>query len=297
MDYSDRSFNMKNKVFIVLLLFLTSVYMMPSLEDDDDDLTDQEFQLVTEEPAIYTNDSNDKICEIGPRFSRKNFKALLKRDLKDAYRRKCKKISGDDSAFSDLMQGKIELTKCMNEWRDNNFNKLIETRGTDPGEFFTILCKERDGLFKCYNGLKAVKKPCSFPSEIERTDKILNFLKNIVDSMCVNEGSDLDSITSRKGAGRKCVETNMKEIKTCTNKALYAASKRLLLKFVENEHFEFKIDQEDCYEFDAVKDCFVQSVDKCEDQAAKTIITSLFNNVRYETECANLINHDELIIR
>lgn len=96
------------------------------------------------------------------------------------------------------------------------------------------------------NDFNTLKQRCSFPSEIEKESQWRKIFKSIANSVCSNGGADLASLVSRDGDGRKCITINKDEIKTCRNKAAYTFLKRILTKFIESEHFEFKMNNEDC---------------------------------------------------
>lgn len=90
----------------------------------------------------------------------------------------------------------------------------------------------------------AVDVQCSFPSEIETDNSIHRVITKMTDLLCANDGNDLIAMTM--GPGRKCILDNLNELKTCSYKTLYAIVKGFVVKLIENETFEFKMDAEDC---------------------------------------------------
>lgn len=86
---------------------------------------------------------------------------------------------------------------------------------------------------------------CLFPGEMEYVHKFDQINKNYMDLICANEADNF-ALFEPEGEGMKCIEQNMMEIKTCANKAVYAVSERLLQKWIENEHFSFTMEPEDC---------------------------------------------------
>lgn len=75
--------------------------------------------------------------------------------------------------------------------------------------------------------------------------KVDRINKNLLDLVCSNE-EDNFALFDAEGEGEKCVKQSEMEIKTCTNKAIYAVTERFLHKFIENEHFDYTFGPEDC---------------------------------------------------
>ncbi|XP_037041650.1 uncharacterized protein LOC119078260 isoform X2 [Bradysia coprophila] len=238
----------------------------------------------------YFPNSNDTVKEeIGPKLRVGQLCGLLKQDLKEAYQKKCTKLSGDENAYAELSSAKDELKNSLVMWLKYQYETIKNaTKAKDFKLVATTFCQKRDELFGYVNDFRMLKDRCSFPREIKRENHIRDILKAISDSVCSNGGTDLASLVSRDGEGRKCVMINKDEILTCGNKALYAFLKRVVKKFIENEYFEFKMDKDDCDEFDAVSECFVSSVENCVDPIAKNQFTSIFTIFREQTNCATI---------
>lgn len=62
------------------------------------------------------------------------------------------------------------------------------------------------------------------------------------DVICANAENDFSILDD----GPECIGLNADKLATCANKALYSILKRSLEKWIENEHFELKMDAEDC---------------------------------------------------
>lgn len=63
--------------------------------------------------------------------------------------------------------------------------------------------------------------------------------------MCTNAEFDFE-LFGVNGEGQRCFESSQVEIMTCTNKALYSVTQRILEKWIENEHFQFEVEDADC---------------------------------------------------
>lgn len=90
----------------------------------------------------------------------------------------------------------------------------------------------------------AVDSQCSYPSEIETDNSFRTIVGKISDLICEDDGSGLVSLLV--GQGYQCIGENIEELLTCSFESLYAIVKGFVVKLIENETFEFKMDAEDC---------------------------------------------------
>lgn len=86
---------------------------------------------------------------------------------------------------------------------------------------------------------------CYFASEMEIFRKIDRINKNMLDMICANDANDY-AIFAVRGEGEHCLTSNRVKIMTCANKALHAVTQRMLEKWIENEHFTFDMETDDC---------------------------------------------------
>lgn len=54
--------------------------------------------------------------DIGPNFNKERFLKMLQRDAQAAYQRKCKKISGNDNAYTEAEEAKAQAKACLKAW-------------------------------------------------------------------------------------------------------------------------------------------------------------------------------------
>lgn len=111
------------------------------------------------------------------------------------------------------------------------------------------------------------------------------------------------------GEGGQCIESKKVEIRTCANKAIYLAAKRVLEKWIESEHFKFGTEADDCMwvtpwvtsetdlnirlsfssrTFHSIQSCFVSSAMNCTSPKARNLVSSGFQILGEEDE-ANCI--------
>lgn len=67
-------------------------------------------------------------------------------------------------------------------------------------------------------------------------------MSNMMDMVCANDNTDFSILEDAE----QCIATNRVKIMTCANKAFYSLLKRIMEKWIENEHFDFEMDTEDC---------------------------------------------------
>lgn len=107
------------------------------------------------------------------------------------------------------------------------------------------MCAKRSGFFECVETHSDAFYRCFYPSEVELAQKVNRIAKNMVDLVCSNDEDDF-ALFDSNGEGQRCVVSNQVEMKTCANKAVYSVAKRIIEKWIENEHFEFEMEPEDC---------------------------------------------------
>jgi hypothetical protein len=225
----------------------------------------------------------------GPEFDPSQFVARLNNDIDQAYQRKCKKISGSDDTYSKVKAATKELGGCL-----KRFLKLNEVRSAysklqgadDVQSFIRTMCRKRDVPLKCMDDFMAVDAQCSFPSELKIDTSIVNIVHGLLDLFCANNGNDLIALIF--GQAQLCFMENLSELKTCKNKQFYAIVKGFLVKLIENETFEFKMNEDDCKAFDESQSCFVSAVENCVDPMPKNYYASIYQIIRKETECAKI---------
>lgn len=105
------------------------------------------------------------------------------------------------------------------------------------------VCAKRSGFFGCTNTYSGAFYRCAFPSEVEMARKSDKILENLVNMICTNVENDSSIIGA---SGQQCLVSSQVEIMTCANKSIYSVVKRLLEKWIENEHFAFEMEAEDC---------------------------------------------------
>lgn len=70
-------------------------------------------------------------------------------------------------------------------------------------------------------------------------------MQNMLELICSNDENDF-ALFDVNGEGQECFESSQIEIMTCVNKAIYLFAKRIIEKLIENEHFKFELEAEDC---------------------------------------------------
>lgn len=86
---------------------------------------------------------------------------------------------------------------------------------------------------------------CFYPSEKDIAQKMDRIVKNMLSLVCVNDENDF-ALFDANGEGQRCVDSKQIEMKTCANKAIFLVAKRIIEKWIENEHFKFEMEPEDC---------------------------------------------------
>ncbi|KAJ6625934.1 27 kDa hemolymph protein, partial [Pseudolycoriella hygida] len=268
---------MSNKICLSVVVFLAMSFAalakVDSNESEEAEWDDLFFGIFFEDSV---ESSEEVPTDFGPEFNPRQFLSRLNVDIENAYRRKCKKISGSDDTYDKIEAAKKELGKCL-----KSFSKLEEfqtkSEPEDNKNIVRNLCRKRDIPIKCIENYIAVDDQCSFPSEIEEGKSIFRISLNFLDLFCGNDGNDLISLVDN---GRDCAIEKKVEVKTCANKALYEIVKGFLVRMIEVEEFDLTMDAENCRTYDETKTCFVSAVESCAEPTPKKFISSVFDIVR-----------------
>jgi len=228
--------------------------------------------------------------EIGPNFNSKQFLAMIKRVSKSSWQKRCKKISGDDNAYDKAIAAGETFVTCIENWGGveeikKSFNRSMEAQEYTP--LYKAVCPARSGFFECTDKYIDSISSCYFQKEMDLVHKLDRMNKNLLNAFCAHEADDF-ALFELEGEGMKCVHQSMTELRTCSNKALYAFTERFLAKWIENEHFDYRFDAEDCKAYDEIKSCFVSSVENCTYPKVKDFFASFFQIIRDETSCSKL---------
>ncbi|KAG4079522.1 hypothetical protein HA402_005219 [Bradysia odoriphaga] len=240
---------------------------------------------------IFNDDSSEEDTDLafGPEFDPSQFFALLSNEAEKSYQRKCKKISGSDETFSKVEAASKELRQCLKSYVKSEELRAAYTNLKSEEDFHTLiktLCRTRHIPFKCVDNSIEVNAECSFPSEIEIDNSIRRIVYGLFDVTCANNGDDFISLIT--GQGRQCITENLNELKTCQYKELYAILRGLIVKLIEYETFEWKMNADDCQALSETQSCFESAVANCVEATPKNYVTSFYQVLYNETECAKI---------
>lgn len=70
----------------------------------------------------------------------------------------------------------------------------------------------------------------------------MRIVSKLMDVYCANAKNDFAILDDAPN----CLRSAGSEVLACVNKATYSVAKRFMEKWIENEHFELKMDVKDC---------------------------------------------------
>lgn len=134
---------------------------------------------------------------------------------------------------------KVSSFNCLCAIYSKKFNKFSFS--------FQRICPKRSELFGCIDANSEPFYRCLYPGEIEYLRNAESILKRMMDLICSYDEDDF-AFYDLDGELEQCVKTSRvdREISTCAHKAVYFVAKRILEKWILNEHFRFEIDAQDC---------------------------------------------------
>lgn len=84
-------------------------------------------------------ESEEEIGEIGSNFSTKKFFAMIKRVSHASWQKRCKKVSGDDNAYSKAVEAKEEFETCFENWSGLGEIMTTGNHTAETGEYIPLL--------------------------------------------------------------------------------------------------------------------------------------------------------------
>ncbi|XP_037042538.1 uncharacterized protein LOC119078912 [Bradysia coprophila] len=296
LEGSDENAQIAKLMSVMKNLNVTSLKALSKLKDKSGEsgesdesvegYIDMFFDLVFEE-----DDSSEENTDLafGPDFDPSQFFALLSNDVERSFQRKCKKISGSDETFGKIKAASKDLGQCLKSYVKSEEMRAAYSNLKSEEDFHTLiktLCRTRHVAFKCVDNSMEVNAQCSFPSEIEFDNSIRRIVYGLLDVTCANDGNDFISLIT--GQGRQCLQENLNELKTCQYKEIHAILKGLIVKLIEYERFEWKMDADDCKSLGEIQSCFESAVENCVEANPKNYVTSFYQVLYNETECAQI---------
>lgn len=275
-----------------LQTYVQKLKALPKSEDKSGSESDEASEWKDVFFAIFFEDDDDddnteqSITKFSPDFEPSQFLERLNSDIEKSYRRRCKKISGNDEVYDKIKAAYKELGKCLRVTADDEEINAVTSKLESEEDFRAIVktvCKKRDGPLKCFDAYMAVDAQCSYPGEIESDNSFRTIVVKVLDLLCDNDGSTFVSLFA--GEAHDCIGANFDDLASCSLESLYAIVKAFIVKLIEDEKFEFKMSAEDCTAYDASKTCYVSAVQNCVDPTAKNYLSSVFEIVRNETSC------------
>jgi len=276
-------------VALIQRLNTTSPKSKDNDESGEQDLGDLIYSTFFEDEDVPTDVETNPDYAFGPELNFASFMVRLDYDIEKAHQRKCKKISGKDETYGNVKTATKELGICLRNWSKSEGIRSDFSKSKsfdDYKSLFNKVCRKRDVPMKCLETYVSVDVQCSFPSEIEIENSIYRIIRNTLNLVCANDGNDFISLFF--GQGRQCLIENLNEGKICSNKATYAIIKGLFVKLIEYETFDYKMNADECKDFDESKSCYVSVVENCVDPIPKKFFSSMFQIIRNETECAKI---------
>lgn len=79
--------------------------------------------------------------EIGPDFNEAQLLRMLKRDSQGAFRRKCKKLTGDDNAYAQAVEAQKQSKTCASNWVQNEGIHIDYQIAKRNGDYKTLMRK------------------------------------------------------------------------------------------------------------------------------------------------------------
>lgn len=205
---------------------------------------------------------------------------------------KCDQTSGNEQAFTNLMEGASAFVDCANSTieslpdgdssADDDDGESEEFSIDDVKELFKVACPLQQQLFKCLTEFSKVADGCLTAQEKETKDNFLGVVSGVADYACENEGQRVISFIENDGVD--CLNNTLIEGDACQDK----------VKDIVDDDFTFLQTEPSCNSFSEERSCIIERIQTCNKPQITEIIDGLFNVLWTKTSCKKFRNLPEI---
>ncbi|XP_060528512.1 27 kDa hemolymph glycoprotein-like [Cylas formicarius] len=199
-------------------------------------------------------------------------------------REKCEKQGAGDAVES-LKGQQEQLKNCVTTHVNASQiqDELEEAKKTGSmDEVFAKYCKKWPDVYQCVENVTSTVRQCMSDQEEKAFNKSLNIMQELQEFMCFKDGDRLAMFVAEGGV--ECVQEQREGIQNCVNKTVGS-------RFPSPDEFSvtnlptFLFSEQDCGDFDTVRHCIIQELDKCKDTTPSNIVDAFFKFLKKQMPC------------
>lgn len=266
-------------LFAVLLVFGTALSQISNNLDFDD------LQKQLKDSGVpNVADIEKKLQENGVTLPNLNTTQLDVQKVENVLTEKCKKQGAEDAVESLKNQQEV-LKSCITDKVNisNIQDELEEAKKTGSmDEVFAKYCQKWPDVYQCVENVTVTVRSCMTEKEEKAFNKSLEIMEDLQEFMCFKDGDRLAMFVAEGGV--ECVQEQQEGIKNCLNATLGG-------RFPEPDEFSvatlptFLFTEEDCQDFDKIRQCVNIELEKCKDTTPANIVDAFFKFLKKQMPC------------
>jgi hypothetical protein len=204
-------------------------------------------------------------------------------DVDRLVKEKCEKNGGGEEAFNALKGQKDELRACLEAHLNatviqEEIEKSKKTGSMD--EVFGKYCKKYPEIYACVEKVTDKMKLCLDPAEQETMNKTLKIVGELKEFICFKDGDRIAMFIAEGGV--ECLESRKDELQVCVNQTV---GSRIPTDMSVNSLPAFLFTDRECNDFDTIRTCFNDELEKCKDSTPANIVDAFFKFLKKHMPC------------
>lgn len=201
---------------------------------------------------------------------------------KKMFKEKCDKVHADENVVKEVENGIFEMQECLtNIINITAIQKEIEI-AKPQGELDTVFhkyCDKRPDVMKCIDTFNEKLMKCLDDEETKSYKDAMNMTNKLLDFVCYKGGDQIALFFAEKGP--ECLQERADDIQNCLN-ATFSP-------YIPKEGFspdgeipKLVIGPKQHEDFEKLKVCIVESLEKCEEITPANIVESMFKFIQVQ---------------
>lgn len=228
-----------------------------------------------------------------PELNNLNTSALPFEQTKNLFKEKCTK-NGGPSAFENAERAQVEMVQCLQSLINITELQAEMEKYKPTGDLdivFKNYCNKRSLLRACINKFTDAVEHCLDEKERENKKIVLNITNAVLEFICYKEGDRIALFIS--AGGPECFQFKQEAIQNCVNNTYggYVPKTDPSNNTIGFDNLpSLYFDTKECRDMASLQACIVAELEKCSDPTPANIVDSIFNFVKRETPCKNILH-------
>ncbi|EFA09742.1 27 kDa hemolymph protein [Tribolium castaneum] len=204
-------------------------------------------------------------------------------DVERMLKEKCEKNGGGEEAFQALKNQQQELRTCLEAQMNATQIQLEVEEAKKTGsmdEIFGKYCRKYPEIYQCVEVVIGKVKPCLDEKEKDTMNQTLKILDELKEFVCFKDGDRIAMFVAEGGV--ECLESRKDELQQCANQTL---GSRIPTDMSATSLPVFLFTDRECNDFDKIRACFNDELEKCKDSTPANIVDAFFKFLKKHMPC------------